>query len=364
MMNARRLLGLFGLILVVGFVVAYWPTTTGPPTAAEPPEGMLAPHRPELVGPWEEVARVPAERLGRGAIVDLDEYQDTLYIAQRDRWFWVADDAVSEPLGSPTQGSPTWLGAAVAIRGVAGGAVILDRGRNMVSHWRLDGTRGVETDLRPRDGLAVIVDGVAAQADGTLLVSVRRILVDGDGEWIVLRGVIGPARFDTVYRGAKDPREAEAHNSPKLAVAPDGSFLIAPALEWKFISVSRAGTVLGDRSREDGPRWAVPDSIRRQYQTLLERFPPAHRVAHALPATFPPVRALSSHSQGNLLVLVASGPEETHVELLDANAVPISRLWPAPESLSIFLANGAVFRVRETADFTIIERQRLRPAPD
>ena len=359
-MNARRLLGLLALSLSLGSVIAFWPTARVPDSQAAPSVGHLAPHRPELSGPWEEVARIPAERLGRGAILDVDEKSDTLYVLQVDRWMWIADGEVSDALGSPVQGSPTWLSAGKAIRSVAGGVVIVDRGRQVISRWDLDGFRRSEHDFRARAGRASMLEDVIAGSDGALLVSVRRILDSGEGEWVVLRGQLEATRFDTIYRGSKRIPQAEAHNTPIMAAGPDGTFLLIPSLEWRFLWLDSTGVVLHERVRADGPRWAVPDSIRNDFSQLLERLPPAQRIAIALPSTFPPVRDVTIDSFDRILVLEATGVATTHVEMMSAAGVPMGRLWADPEVQTVFVANGALFRVSEFADFTRVER--LRPA--
>lgn len=359
-MNARRLLTLLGVTLLAGSAFAWWPRAAGSGIGA-PAQGVLAPFLPGLLGAWEEVARIPAQRLGAGAILDLDERGDTLYVLQRDRWMRIAAGEVSEPYGSAVKGSPQWLASGTAIRAVPGGAVIIDRGRGVISQWTDDGSRVAEHDFRARTGLAALMEGVAASADGTLLVASRRVLKDGEGEWIVLRGELSATRFDTVYRGAKDPAEAEAHNVPRMAALPGGGFLLMPALEWRLISLAATTDALTDVRRQGGPRWTVPDSIQRGYARLIEQLPPAQRVVHALPGTFPPVRGVSVDAFGRVLVLVAAGATATHVELLTTSGTPIGRLWEAPEARIVFVANGGAFRVEESDDYTTVER--LRPLP-
>jgi len=354
-MNARRLLALLGVTLLGGSAFAWWPRAAGSESDV-PAEGVLAPYHPALLGAWEEVARIPAQRLGTGAILDLDERGDTLYVLQRDRWMRIAAGEVSDPFGSPVKGSPQWLGSGTAIRAVPGGAVIIDRGRGVVTQWADDGSRGLEHDFRARKGLGSLLEGVAASAEGVMLVSTRQVLDGGDGEWIVLRGRLESATFDTIYRGAKDPPEAEAHNTPRMAAVPSGGFLLMPALEWRLISLAAATDVMTDVRRQGGPRWTVPDSIVRGYARLMERLPPAQRVVHALPRTFPPVRGVSVDAFGRVLVLVAAGVSATHVELLTAGGTPIGRLWDAPEARTVFIANGAAFRIEESDDYTTVER--------
>lgn len=357
-MNAQRLLTLLLGALLVGWAMTQWPVDATPSDGA-PSEGELAPFRPDLLSPWQEIARIPAEQLARGGIIDLDERGDTLYVLQSDGWFRAIGGELSDRFGSPAKGSPTWLGSAIAIKAVPGGVFIMDRVRGVISRWSADGIRGVEHDFRARTGRGALMEGLSVGADGMLLVSVRHILENGDGDWLVLRGQLAASAFDTIYRGSKAVAEAEAHNAPKLAARPDGGYLLMPALEWRMLSLDAAGAVSGDITRQAGPRWAVSDSIRRNFARLLERLPPRQRLAHALPATLPPVRAVTIDPNGRILVLVASGIQTMHVELLAASGEPIGRLWAEAETLSVFLANGAAFRVRESADHTTIER--LRP---
>lgn len=360
-MDARRLLAFLGLALIAGSAFAWWPRAADVESEL-PSVGLLAPYHPDLLGAWEEVARIPAEHLGRGEILDLDELGDTLFVLQADRWlrFTAGGEALAGPFGSPVKGSPTWLESGSAIRAVPGGAVIIDRGRAVITRWSSDGSRGAERDFRARTGLGATMESIAVNADGTLLVSLRRILEDADGEWIVLRGRLGAAQFDTVYRGAKDPPEGEAHNIPRMATLPAGGFLLMPALEWRLLLFGQSDSATpSDVRRLDAPRWPVPDSIHHQYAKLLERLPPAQRITHALPPSFPPVRGLTVDASSRVLVLVAAGAANTHVEMLTTLGAPIGRLWDAPESRTVFVANGAAFRVEESADFTTIER--LRP---
>lgn len=362
-MTARRLLALFALVLLAGSAIAWWPVSATAASEA-PSEGTLAPYRQEILTPWIEVARIPAEKLGRGAILDLDERGDTLYVLQSNHWLRIVGREVSDPYGSTAKGSPTWLDAGSAIRAVPDGALIIDRGRGVISRWSNDGRRGEEHDFRARTGLASMMEGLAVDTSGVLMVTVRRILESGDGDWLVLRGALPDAQFDTVFRGSTELQEAEAHNAPKLAARPDGGFVVMPALEWRMVSFATNGSLSADISRDQGPRWAVPDSVRHQYSHLLERFPPQQRAAHALPRTFPPVRSVSVDASGRMLVLVASGPQSTHVELLDPTGAPLGRLWDTPESRVVFVANGAAFRLQESSDATIIERLRPLPAQD
>lgn len=361
-MTARRLLALFAVVLGLGAGISLWSTrTTGVPGGA-PVEGVLAPFRPELAGPWETVARIPARSLGRGSIIDLDERGDTLYVLHVDHWVRIVGGNVSDVFGTNIRGAPNWLAAGAAIRAVPGGVLILDRVRQVVSRWSAEGMRGIEHDFRPQGGskASIIIDGLAADTTGTVLVALRLTPLEGAGRWMVLRGRLDDTRFDTVYRSADTAQLGDVHDIPRMSPMGRGDFLLMPALGWKMMTVDTAGRTGGLRVRADGPRFAVPDSIRTGYARVVDRFPPAQRTAYALPAAFPAIRGVTTDGRGHVIVLVATGAETTQVEVLGLGGESIGRPWKEPESRATFVANGSVFRVDDDEGFTRIDRQRIR----
>lgn len=353
-MRPRRVLVAFGGTLLLGWGALRALTPSG--ESGAPASGVLAPFDSSLVSAWEEVARLTIDELLDGRVRGLDARGDTLFVLQSSQWFFVVDGRPSAAFGSATRGAPEWQGRGTAIAAVSDSVIVLDDLRQLAVQWSIEGQRGVERDLRSSRGLGAMHQRLVPLAGGDFAVT-SVVPSEGAVEWVVTRH--REAGVDTLVTGHGIGERGGGHDEPHVAQLRDGSLVIIDANTWRLRRFAADGGLLGTHQRADAPRWALSDSARRTLQESAMLLGPALQHALAIDATLPPVRAITATADDRLIVLSAVTTETTHAELVERDGTPVASLWPRPEEHPVFLARGALYRVRALDDVTIIERQRL-----
>ena len=361
-MNTSRLLTALAVILVLGWGVRFGLRPAG--DAGAPTAGILADFDASLASTWHEVARIDHPDVLGLRIHAVDAAGDTVLIVQSGRWLLIVDGTLLGPFGSTVRGSPTWLA-----RGIAGGfspqgIVILDAGRNVLSLWSTTGERLAERELRLASGYAVQHQALAVDASGRVLVQSIVTHDDGSSPTEVRYPRFGDdarTQPDTLVHRLLHGDPSAAYATPLLATRPDGSYVTVNALTWQ-IEVYGATDGLAQRAvRATGPRWATPDSVRRHLARFTEQMDPRYRNGMQFPALIPPVRGITRSASGHLITLSADANDHLHAEVLQLDGSALGRLWRLPEPLPVFAAGGALYRLRELDDVTVLERQTLSP---
>lgn len=353
-MRTRRVLVAFGGALLLGWGALRALTPTGESGAAA--SGALAPFDSSLVSAWEEVARLTNDDLLDGRVRGVDARGDTLYVLQSNHWLFVVDQRPSASFGTATRGAPDWLGRGTGIAAVRDSVIVLDDLRQLAAQWSLDGQRGIERDLRSTRGLGAMHQRLVPLTDGAFAVT-SVVPSEGAVEWVVTRH--RAASVDTLVTGHGIGARGGGHDEPHVAPLRDGSLVIVDANSWRVRRFGADGALLSTHRRADAPRWALSDSARRKLQQSAMLLGPGLQNALAIDATLPPVRAITATADDRLIVLSAVTMEATHAELVARDGTPITSLWARPEEHPVFLARGALYRVRALDEVTIIERQRL-----
>ncbi len=353
-MRTRRTLVVVGGTLLLGWGALRALSPSG--EIGGPAAGTLAPLDASLVSPWEEVARLSGDALPAGRVQDLDARRDTLFVLQPHAWLFVVGGQPSAPFGTRTRGAPGWIGRGTGIAASGNGVWVLDDLRQRAAHWALDGTRATERDLRSSRGLGAMHQRIVA-LDGDAFVITSAVPGQGAFEWIVTR--LHPSGTDTLIEGHGRGIRGGGHDEPHFAVLRDGRLVSIDASSWRVRHFTADGSLAAEHLRPDAPRWALPDSARRALQRTTAFLGPTLQEALATDATIPPVRAITATADNRLIVLSAVTMEATHAELVALDGTPIARLWAQPEEHPVFLADGALYRIRALDDVTIIERQRL-----
>lgn len=321
-----------------------------------PAVGTLAPFDSSLASHWEEVARLSTDELPSGRVRGIDARGDTVFVLQTNHWFFIVDGNASELFGTATRGAPHWIGRGSAIAGSENGVVVLDDLRQLAARWSLDGTRGLERNVRSTRGLGAMHQRLVPLTDNAFLVT-SSVPTEGAVEWVVTRH--HAAGVDTLIAGHGIGERGGGHDEPHVAPLRDGSLVVIDANTWRVRRLSLGGAVLSTHQRDDAPRWAPSDSARRGYNRTMALVNPALQAAFAIDATLPPVRAITATADDRLIVLSSVTIDATHAELIASDGTPIASLWARPEEHPVFLARGALYRVRALDEVTIIERQRL-----
>lgn len=344
----------FGGILVLGWGAHRALTPSGASDA--PAAGALAPFDSSLVSAWEEVARLTHDAVLDGRVRGVDARGDTLFVLQSNHWFLVVDQRPSAPFGTATRGAPEWLGRGSGIAAVGDSVIVLDDLRQLAAQWSTAGRRGFERDLRSTRGLGAMHQRLTPLAGGAFAVT-SAVPSEGAVEWVLTRHRAGAA--DTLIGGHGVGARGGGHDEPHLAQLRDGSLVIVDANTWRLRRFGPGGALLDTGHRIDAPRWAPSDSTRRALQRSAMLLGPALQHALAIDATLPPVRAITATADDRLIVLSAVTTDATHAELLERDGTPIASLWRRPEEHPVFLARGALYRVRALEAVTVIDRQRL-----
>jgi hypothetical protein len=321
--------------------------------------GENAPYRAGWTGEWEAVARLDG---AGGNVQDMAVSGYGVFVLFPREWYRVLGDTVLGPFGSPVTGSPGWMRRGQSIAVSDSGVLILDAGSRDISSWGLDGTYRGRTQVHA-PGAARIqwLQQLLTAASGEPVYVVANLLErDGRARWAVLQ-LDGSGRVTrTVFESPIRDVPGGMFEIPTVHVRPDGSLLIATALEYRLRGVSAEGAVLFDGRREDFPRISIPDTVRRAHVRSLSGSPVTAGRAYRLPAYFPPVRSVYWRMDGRTMTLISQGADRFHIELLDANLVPVARLWDQPGDGAHFLTSDAVYRVREDPDGVLIARKALK----
>lgn len=357
--SGSLLTGLGGLVLL-GWGAAQMLRPSGEDEA--PAAGALAPFDASRAGPWEEVARVPAERLGRGNVVALDARGDTLFLLWSTSWLWLHGDSMHGPFGSRIAGDPASLRAGVGLVAQDRQVLILDGARQMLSRWSLDGARGTESPLASADDRTLQHLGFGA-ADGAAVVVASLEIGDTTAGWHLVRHAVSADgdRTDTLRRDLGRGVPFAAYDLPWFASHGD-TITALFAHSARLLSMDAAGRTSRDVTRTDQPRWPMPDSSRRALAKWAGVVPATMLRLLALPPLMPPLRGVTIAPTGERIVLTARGDDAFHVELVDGEGRAIARLWERSEPWPIHLARGAIYRLRDLDDVLVVERQRLRGA--
>lgn len=353
-MQARRILIAVSGTLLLGWGALLALSPTG--EIGAPAVGTIAPFDSARLSSWEEIARLSTDELTSGRIQGLDARGDTLFVLQAHQWFFVVNGRPSELFGTATRGAPDWLGRGSAIAASGDGVVVIDDERQLATHWSLTGDRGLERPLRSTRGLGAMHQRLVPLADGDFLVT-SAVPAEGAVEWVVTRHRVGGR--DTLIVGHGIGERGGGHDEPHVVALRDGSFVVLDANTWRLRRLGADGTVIATHQRSDAPRWAPSDSARRGYNRTMALVNPALQVALAMDGTLPPVRAVTTTADDRLIVLSAVTMDATHAELIASDGSPIASLWARPEEHPVFLARGALYRVRALDEITIIERQRF-----
>ncbi len=365
MIRSKRVLTVVGAVLFLGWGALGWMQRGASGYDGLPAvNGRLSPYEPSLTRGWTELIRIDPAHLGAASIQGLDASGDTLFLVQRSQWTLVPPDGPIESHGSTVRGDPNWIGQGLAIAVLRERVAVLDRARAEISYWSRDGVRLAAHSIRDPDVAVVEPESLVSDGNETLFLSLRKLRTSGEGEWLVVRIGSEGAVIDTVYRADTHLEPWGVMNPPAVAARPDGTFQIAPANEWKVFEHGSDGERRVEWSRPDGPRWVVPDSIRREYAGILDRIPAPMRRGLSLPEHFPPVQAIGDLGEGRRAVLVAAGwDDEVHLEIIGSDGSPLGRLWEDPEVDPVFLVRGGIYRIRELPETTLIERLSVVGAP-
>lgn len=324
-----------------------------------PAAGVLAPFDSSLASAWEEVARLTTDTLLDGRVRGVDARGDTLFVLLSNQWYYVVNLSPSAPFGTATRGAPDWLGRGTGIAVVGDSVIVLDDLRQLAAQWSISGQRGFERDVRSSRGLGAMHQRLVPLSDGAFAVT-SAVPSEGAVEWVVTRH--RGAAADTLITGHGIGARGGGHDEPHVAELRDGSLVVVDANTWRVRRFGSDGALRSTQHRADGPRWALSDSARRKLQESAVLLHPALQNALAIDATLPPVRAISATADDRLIVLSAVTLDATHAELVELDGTAIASLWPRPEEYPVFLARGALYRVRALDEVTIIERQRLNGA--
>lgn len=363
MRSSRRLLSSVAVLTVALGVAAGVSQHLDWPAASPEEAGSPAPLRADWAGPWEVAGRIPADRLGRGEIVDLHARGDTLYLLQRQQWYRLGPDGqLAGPFGTASPGAPGRIAHGLAIQRTATGVYVLDASLREVSRWSPEGARLEALAVGPHEDRASFrPEEMVVDAAGAVVVSGRVTVRDprgGGSGWAVVRLEPGsPAPVPILVDTTLAP--SSAHRRPHLTALPGGGVLVANALTYELRRYDEAGRFTGSVRRPDPPVHPVSQTVRADYLKHVARLPSAARRGMELPEHYPPVRRVAARADGRTVVLLAAGVESFGAEVVDAAGVPLGRLWRDAVDGPVFAAPDALYRVRHEMNGAVLERQRI-----
>jgi hypothetical protein len=375
---SRRLLIALAALAVASF--ALWissPTEElEEPTEAPAPAGTWPPWKAELLEPPTLVARVPAEILARGPVVDVELRGDTVFLLQNTQWLAAWRRGSRGPYPAVATAGPGGvgrglgrLGRAVAFDVVDGYVYVLDGARREITTWTLGGELVSVRALarRPADEspwLQRLAERLQVDGLRRAYVAVQGGSSRGPTEWLLLRYTLGhdarAAPPETIFREPVGAAPGGALVAPSFSVTSAARLLIGVAADYRLIWLDDRGHQERATRRADPPRAAVPDSIRREYGRLLRRLPRSARDAYRLPRYWPPLRRLHLRADGTILAVTQSGTEEVHVELLDHAGQAVARLTEIPLPEPVFLCEEGYLWLHQELQSTDVLLRRLR----
>jgi hypothetical protein len=352
-MRASRFLALFGGALALGWAAQF---LRGPAAGERgPAAGTLAPFDSSITSAWELVATLDAADLGGGRVRALDVAGDTLLVLQSNQWSLFVGGEHVGTFGTPVVGAPGFLSSAVGIGFQRDAIVVLDGARHRLTRWSRTGEPIAEYEMQPTVGLGSQRSSLVAGDDAIYIPTY--VMADAGGSWDLER-LRGSERDTLIQRHGAGQRGA-AYDSPVPVPLSGGRALVVDATGWRLRVLSASGAAERSSRRESPPQYAIPSRARVKMRAMLEQVPPAQRLALEMPDALSPVFTATVVDDTLLLTVIRASDESALAELLTFDGTPIARPWRDPDPHPIFAVRGALYRVRELDDVTLIERQRI-----
>lgn len=354
-MRASRFLVPIGGILALGWAAQF---LRGPAEGPDgPASGEVAPFDSTIASAWEPLATLAAEDIGGGRIESLDQRGDTLLVLQSNQWTMLVAGELVGTYGTPVVGAPGFLARAVGIGFTTDAVLVLDAARHRLTRWSRSGEMLDAYEMQPTEGLGSQRHGMAVGEDVVYVPTY--VMATAGGSWDLerLRG----SAHDTLLKRDGFDQAGVAYDQPVAVPLRDGRLLVLSATTWRLRFFEPSGAVERESQRLSPPRYAIPGESRVKIRALTEQIPPAQRRALELPEALSPIFGATLVDDTLLLTVIRTTYDASVAELLRLDGTPIARPWRVPDPHPIFALRGALFRVRELDDVTIVERQRITP---
>lgn len=317
--------------------------------------GSEAPILSNLVLPAETVAVVPADQIGRGTVVDIEDHGGFTYVLHAQQWLRVGKGEMQGPFGLGAVGAPGVFDNATDIIPTDTMIYVLQRLPARIMAFHPDGRYATTIRVRSGDSASSYIHPERFSESNNrfhILVAhfdpsgtVNRELVTGRDEWKRIYWL---------------PSDSLLHMSDDVILDTRGdSITLLTMLGYRFHSILNENVRVVQRS--DPPRYSVPDSIRWDFERTFAGAPAGLRDRLTLPEYIPPARAFSLLDGGYLAVAVSREMEAVSIEVLDVDATPLwrsSEIFDAP----VFLQGNQLFRVEEQPNHLVVLRHRIKGA--
>jgi len=311
----------------------------------------------DLVLPPETVAVIPADRIGKGDVLDIEEQNGITYVLHSEQWLRVDADGIHGPYGTGAEGAPGVFDNAADLIPADTLIYVLDRRPARIITFRPNGSYVTAIPVKSGDTATIYIHPerfTRSNNEFQVLLThfnptgrIHRELVTGAGEWSRLYWL--------------DADSLQHMMDDVLLAANDSAVTLLTMLGYRLHNI-RGSNVRVTR-RADPPHYSIPDSIRWDFERTFAKAPSAVREQLSLPEFIPLVRAFSLLDESHFAVAISRDMEAISIEVLDANAVP---LWRSPEVFDapVFMHGDRFFRVEEQPNHLVVLRHRIKRAAE
>lgn len=317
--------------------------------------GKEAPILIDLILPAETVAVVPADRIGRGEVVDIEDHDGFTYVLHAQQWLRVGQGEIQGPFGRGTVGAPGVFDNATDIIPTDTMIYVLQRLPARIMAFYPDGRYARAIRVRSAESTSSYIHPERFSESNNRF---HILLAHFDPAGTVDREVV--TGRDDWTRAYWLPSDSLLHMSDDVILDTRAdSITLLTMLGYRIHSILNENVRVVQRS--DPPRYSVPDSIRWDFERTFAGAPAHLRDRLTLPEHIPPARAFSLLDGGYIAVAVSRDMESVSIEVLSANATP---LWRSPEIFEapVFLHADQLFRVEEQPNHLVVLRHRIKGA--